>query len=143
MQLAGTTVSRAVLHNEDIIRVRDIRVGDVVKVEKAGDIIPEVIGPVPEQRTGRERLFVMPKSCPACEAQVVKLPGEVAFRCPNVSCPARLRESLLHFGSRGAMDIDGLGPAIIDQLMERELVRDVADLIFASRGYCFVDANGR
>lgn len=130
VQLAGTTVSRAVLHNEDIIRVRDIRVGDVVKVEKAGDIIPEVIGPVPEQRTGRERLFVMPKSCPACEAQVVKLPGEVAFRCPNVSCPARLRESLLHFGSRGAMDIDGLGPAIIDQLMERELVRDVADLYF-------------
>ncbi len=76
----------------------------------------------------------MPKSCPACEAQVVKLPGEVAFRCPpNVSCPARLRESLLHFGSRGAMDIDGLGPAIIDQLMERELVRDVADLYFCKQ----------
>lgn len=128
VQLAGTVVSRAVLHNEDIIRARDIRIGDVVRVEKAGDIIPEVVGSVPERRTGQEQLFVMPTSCPACGAEVVKLPGEVAWRCPNVSCPARLRESLLHFGSRGAMDIDGLGPAIIDQLLENGLVRNVADL---------------
>lgn len=128
VQLAGTVVSRAVLHNEDIIRARDIRIGDVVRVEKAGDIIPEVVGSVPERRTGQEQLFVMPTSCPACRAEVVKLPGEVAWRCPNVSCPARLRESLLHFGSRGAMDIDGLGPAIIDQLLENGLVRNVADL---------------
>jgi DNA ligase (NAD+) len=128
VKLAGTTVSRAVLHNEDIIRVRDIRVGDIVRVEKAGDIIPEVIGPVPEYRTGEERVFVMPPNCPACGAEVVKLPGEVAWRCPNVSCPARLRESLLHFGSRAAMDIDGLGPAIVDQLLENGLVKNVADL---------------
>ncbi len=101
--IGRTVVSRAVLHNEDIIRARDIRIGDVVRVEKAGDIIPEVVGSVPERRTGQEQLFVMPTSCPACGAEVVKLPGEVAWRCPNVSCPARLRESLLHFGSRGGL----------------------------------------
>jgi DNA ligase (NAD+) len=128
VQLAGTTVSRAVLHNEDIIRARDIRIGDTVQVEKAGEIIPEVIGSVPERRTGQERLFTMPAQCPACGAEVIKLPGEVAWRCPNVSCPARLRESLLHFGSRPAMDIDGLGPAIVDQLLEGKMVRNVADL---------------
>jgi DNA ligase (NAD+) len=128
VQLAGTTVSRAVLHNEDIIRARDIRIGDTVRVEKAGDIIPEVIGSVADRRTGKEQVFIMQPNCPACSAQVVKLPGEVAWRCPNVSCPARLRESLLHYGSRPAMDIDGLGPAIVDQLLENELVKNVADL---------------
>lgn len=128
VQLAGTTVSRAVLHNEDIIRARDIRVGDTVLVEKAGDIIPEVVASLPERRTGEEQVFTMPATCPACGSEVVRLPGEVAHRCPNVSCPARLRESLLHFGSRAALDIDGLGPALIDLLLDRGLVKDVADL---------------
>lgn len=128
VKLAGTTVSRAVLHNEEIIHERDIRVGDIVLVEKAGDIIPEVVASRPERRTGEEKVFTMPKKCPACGAEVVRLPGEVAHRCPNVSCPARLRESLIHFGSRAAMDIDGLGPAVINQLLERGLVKNVADL---------------
>lgn len=128
VRLAGTLVGKAVLHNEDIIRARDIRVGDLVRVEKAGDIIPEVVATIPEHRSGQERVFVMPTLCPACGAEVVKLPEEVAWRCPNVSCPARLRESLIHFGSRGAMDIDGLGPATIDQLLENRLVKNVADL---------------
>ncbi|MGI6605016.1 MAG: NAD-dependent DNA ligase LigA [Firmicutes bacterium] len=128
VQLAGTTVSRAVLHNEEIIRNRDIRVGDMVLVEKAGDIIPEVVASLPEQRSGMEQVFTMPKHCPACGAEVIRLPGEVASRCPNVSCPARLRESLEHFGSRAAMDIDGLGPALIAQLTERGLVKNIPDL---------------
>ncbi|BCV25426.1 MAG TPA: NAD-dependent DNA ligase LigA [Firmicutes bacterium] len=128
VHLAGTTVSRAALHNEEIIHARDIRVGDIVLVEKAGDIIPEVVASRPERRTGKETVFHMPQKCPACGAEVVRLPGEVAHRCPNVSCPARLRESLLHFGSRAALDIDGLGPALINLLLERGLIKDVADL---------------
>lgn len=128
VHLAGTTVTRATLHNEDIIRERDIRVGDHVVVHKAGEVIPEILRSLPEKRTGKERPFKMPERCPACGARVIRLPGEVAVRCPNIACPARLRESLLHFGSRNAMDIDGLGPAIVDQLLARGLVRDVADL---------------
>jgi len=128
VRLAGTTVTRATLHNEDIIRERDIRIGDHVVVYKAGEVIPEVLRSLPEKRTGKEVPFRMPPDCPACGARVIRLPGEVAVRCPNIACPARLRESLLHYGSRNAMDIDGLGPAIVDQLLERGLVRDVADL---------------
>ncbi|MGQ9497095.1 MAG: NAD-dependent DNA ligase LigA [Desulfotomaculales bacterium] len=128
VRLAGTTVTRATLHNEDIIRERDIRVGDHVVVYKAGEIIPEVLRSLPEKRTGKELPFKMPAHCPACGARVIRLPGEVAVRCPNIACPARLRESLLHYGSRNAMDIDGLGPAIVDQLLDRGLVRDVAGL---------------
>jgi len=128
VRLAGTTVTRATLHNEDIIRERDIRVGDHVVVYKAGEIIPEVLRSLPGKRTGKELPFKMPAHCPACGARVIRLPGEVAVRCPNIACPARLRESLLHYGSRNAMDIDGLGPAIVDQLLDRGLVRDVADL---------------
>ncbi|MEW5762152.1 MAG: NAD-dependent DNA ligase LigA [Bacillota bacterium] len=128
VRLAGTTVTRATLHNEDIIRERDIRVGDHVIVYKAGEIIPEVLRSLPEKRTGGERPFRMPERCPACGARVVRPPGEVAVRCPNIACPARLRESLLHYGSRNAMDINGLGPALVDQLLARDLVRDAADL---------------
>ncbi|MDI6711348.1 MAG: NAD-dependent DNA ligase LigA [Bacillota bacterium] len=128
VRLAGTTVTRASLHNEEIIRERDIRIGDRVVVQKAGEVIPEVVRSLPEKRTGNETPFVMPEACPVCGTEVERTPGEVAVRCPNVACPARLRENLLHFASRGAMDINGVGPALVDQFLKRELVRDPAGL---------------
>ncbi|MGC7847502.1 NAD-dependent DNA ligase LigA [Desulforudis sp. 1088] len=128
VSLAGTTVSKASLHNEDIIRERDIRIGDRVIVHKAGEVIPEIVRSLPEKRSGGEIVFRMPDICPVCGTGVVRLEGEAARRCPNIACPARLRENLLHFVSRNGMDIMGAGPALIDQLLEREMVRDVADL---------------
>jgi DNA ligase (NAD+) len=128
VHLAGTTVSRATLHNEDLIREKDIRVGDYIVVHKAGDVIPEVVRSLPERRTGGEQVFRMPARCPVCGAKTIREEGEVAIRCPNISCPARLKESILHFASRNAMDIRGLGRALVEQLVEKGLVRNVADL---------------
>jgi len=133
VRLAGSTVSRATLHNQDNIREKDIRIGDTVIVQKAGDIIPEVVNVVKEKRTGKEQNFVMPERCPECGSEVVRLAGEVAFRCTGGACPAQLRESLIHFVSRDAMDIDGLGPAVVAQLLTSGLVRDVADLYFLTK----------
>ncbi|MGI6686494.1 MAG: NAD-dependent DNA ligase LigA [Bacillota bacterium] len=133
VRLAGSTVSRATLHNEDNIKEKDIRIGDTVIVHKAGDIIPEVVNVVKERRTGDEKTFVMPESCPECGSQVVRLAEEAAFRCTGGACPAQLRESLIHFVSRDAMDIDGLGPAVVTQLLESGLVQDVADLYFLTK----------
>lgn len=126
--VSGSTVSRASLHNEEYIRSKDIRIGDTVILQKAGDVIPEIVAVVPEQRTGSERIFEMPVNCPACGAAVVRPPGEAIARCVGESCPAQLVERLIHFASRDAMDIDGLGPAVLTQLAERGLVRDPADL---------------
>jgi len=128
VRVAGSTVSRATLHNEDNIRDKDIRIGDPVLIHKAGDVIPEVIRVLPEKRDGRERIFQMPDRCPACGSHVVRLPEEAARRCTGGACPAQLREGLIHFVSREAMAIDGLGPAVINQLLSAGLVRDVADL---------------
>jgi DNA ligase (NAD+) len=128
VELAGTRVARASLHNEDILRERDIRIGDRVVVRKAGEVIPEVVRSLPELRTGQERTFAFPERCPACGGPVVRPPGEAAHRCLNPRCPGRQREALLHFVSRGAMDIQGLGPRLLDQLLARGLVRDAADL---------------
>lgn len=128
VHLAGTTVSRATLHNEDLIREKDIRIGDYIIVHKAGDVIPEVVRSLPERRTGRERVFAMPVRCPVCGAKTVREAGEVAVRCPNISCPVRLKESVLHFASRNAMDIRGLGRALVEQLVEEGLVKSVADV---------------
>jgi DNA ligase (NAD+) len=133
VQLAGTTVSRAALHNEDLIRAKDIRIGDRVVIHKAGDIIPEVLRSRPELRTGAEREFTMPDNCPECGTRASRVAGEAGVYCPNVACPARLRESILHFVSRGAMDINGLGPAVIQQLLDRGLVADPADLYTLTR----------
>ncbi|MEW6547043.1 MAG: NAD-dependent DNA ligase LigA [Bacillota bacterium] len=130
VRLAGATVSRATLHNEDIIRQKDVRIGDTVIVQRAGDVIPEVVAVVKEKRTGQEREFRMPDRCPVCGAEAVRLPGEVAVRCTGVACPAQLKEQLIHFASRDAMNIEGLGPAIITQLMDAGLVKDAADLYF-------------
>ena len=126
--IGGSVVSRASLHNFDLMRERDIRVGDWVIIHKAGDIIPEVIRPLVEKRTGKEEPFPVPDTCPVCAATVVRFEGEVAYRCDNINCPARLKESLIFFASRGAMDIEGMGPAVVDQLVDRNLVQNVADL---------------
>lgn len=128
VRLAGTTVSRATLHNLDFIRQRDIMLGDCVVVRKAGDIIPEVVGAVASKRTGEERRFVMPAVCPSCGEPVVRDEDEAAVRCVNGACPAQLSRSIEHFASKGAMNIDGLGPQIVDLLLQNRLIGDAADL---------------
>ncbi|MEW6552809.1 MAG: NAD-dependent DNA ligase LigA [Actinomycetota bacterium] len=128
--VGGSTVSRATLHNEDEVRRKGIMIGDTVLVHKAGDVIPEVIKPITELRDGTERDFIMPAQCPACGGRVYRPEGEAVARCINVDCPARLFESVLHFGSRGAMDIEGLGPATIAELMEKGYVRNVEDIYY-------------
>lgn len=128
VKVAGTTVKRASLHNEDLIHEKDIRVGDTVVIKKAGDIIPEVVRVVIDQRAGDEQEFHMPKECPACGNELVRLEEEVALRCINPSCPAQLQEALIHFVSRNAMNIDGLGERVIAQLFREDLVHSIADL---------------
>jgi DNA ligase (NAD+) len=128
VKLAGTVVKRASLHNEDILREKDVRIGDHVIVQKAGDIIPEVVEVVKDKRTGDEQPFEMPKACPACGSDVNRLPGEVALRCVNPTCPAQVLEQIAHFASRGAMDIDGMGPAVVEQLLRVGLIVDAADI---------------
>lgn len=130
VRVAGTTVSRAALHNQDFIEAKDIRIGDTVVIHKAGDIIPEVVAVKKDQRCGKEVVFTMPARCPACGAGVIRQPGEAAARCTGAACPAQVREGLIHFASRGAMDIDGLGPAIINQLVDAGLVHDLTDLYY-------------
>ncbi|MBC1212162.1 NAD-dependent DNA ligase LigA [Listeria booriae] len=132
VRVAGTTVGRASLHNEDLIHERDIRIGDTVLIKKAGDIIPEVIRVVEEGRTEAQQPYQMPTHCPTCESELVRLEGEVALRCINPKCPAQLKEGLIHFVSRTAMNIDGLGEKVVVQLFEQKLITDVADLFFLS-----------
>lgn len=128
VRVAGTTVQRASLHNEDLIREKDIRIGDQVVVKKAGDIIPEVVNVLADRRTGQEVEFHMPTNCPECESELIRLDGEVALRCINPKCPAQIREGLIHFVSRTAMNIDGLGEKVISQLFSESLIHDVADI---------------
>lgn len=128
VRLAGTTVKRATLHNEDYIRDKDIRVGDTVIIQKAGEIIPEVVRSLPDKRTGSEVVFAMPHVCPACGSEVVRRDGEAAWRCVNPDCPAVIGEKIAHFVSRDAMNIDGLGDAIVQQLLSKELIHDVGDI---------------
>jgi DNA ligase (NAD+) len=128
VQVGGTTVSRATLHNEDEIRRKDVRIGDTVLIQRAGDVIPEVVSVVKAKRTGKEKVFRMPKKCPVCGSDVFRPGGEAVTRCTGIACPAQLREHLLHYAGRGAMDIDGLGPAVVEELMKRKWVTDVADL---------------
>lgn len=128
VQLAGTTVKRASLHNEDEIHRKDIRVGDQVVIEKAGEIIPQVVSVVDPDRPDRAPKFDMPKQCPACGDELVRLDDEVAWRCINPKCPPQVRSRIEHFASRDAMDIDGLGEAIVDQLVSNDLVSTYADL---------------
>ena len=131
--VAGSTVGRATLHNEDLIREKDIKLGDWVVLKKAGDIIPKVVNVLTERRTGEEVDFEMPTHCPECESELIRLEGEVALRCINPKCPAQIRESLIHFVSRNAMNIDGLGEKVIGQLFSHGLVKDAADLYFLTK----------
>ncbi len=129
VHLAGSTVSRATLHNEDEIRRKDVRISDHVLVQKAGDVIPEVVKVIKDKRNGQEKVFEMPDSCPECGAEAVRQEGEAVTRCINVTgCPAQRREGLIHYISRNAMNIDGVGPALVDQLLEKEMIEDYADL---------------
>ncbi|MDY6825760.1 MAG: NAD-dependent DNA ligase LigA [Bacillota bacterium] len=130
VSLSGSTVQRASLHNEDLINEKDIRIGDTVIVRKAGEIIPEIIKVIKEKRKGKEKKFKMPAYCPSCGSETVRLSGEAARRCLNPSCPAQLVEKLVHFASRRAMDIDGLGPALAELLFKEGLVKDVGDLYY-------------
>jgi DNA ligase (NAD+) len=126
--LAGSTISHASLHNEDEINRKDIRVGDSVMIEKAGDIIPQVIRVIKEKRPPSAKKFRMPKNCPSCGSKIFREEGEAAWRCIDKACPAQLREAIIHFASKGGMDIDGLGPSTIDQFLEKRLIDDVADI---------------
>jgi DNA ligase (NAD+) len=127
--IGGTTVSRATLHNADFIERLGLKIGDWVKVERGGDVIPKVVEVIEDADHPRgDTVFVFPSVCPECRSAVVRVEGEVDYRCANANCPAKLRESLLHFGRREVMNIEGLGDAVVQQLLDRGLVRGVADL---------------
>lgn len=130
VRIAGSTVSRATLHNIDNITTKDIRIGDTVIIQKAGDIIPEVVEVVKEKRSGEESVYTMPEKCPVCGTKVVREADEAATRCVNPECPAQKIRNIIHFASKDAMDIEGLGPAIIEQLAEQKLVNNPADLYY-------------
>ncbi len=128
--VGGVEVSRATLHNPDEIKKKDVRIGDTVLVQRAGDVIPEVVMPIPSKRRGGERLFKMPKNCPVCNTPVERPQDEVIPRCPNPRCPAKMKESIIHFASKGAMDIDGMGEKLVNQLVDKRLVKDASDLYY-------------
>lgn len=131
VRIAGTNVSRATLHNIDYIREKDIRIGDTVVIEKAGDIIPAVTEVIKDKRTGCERRFEMPETCPECGALVVRAEGEAASRCTGINCPAQRFRNIVHFVSRPAMDIDGLGPSVAEQMLKKGIIQNAADLYYA------------
>ena len=133
IRLAGTTVSRATLHNEDYINEKDIKINDTVLVQKAGDIIPQVVEVIKEKRTGEEIEFKMPEECPVCGEPTVRLEGEAAVKCINISCPAQIRRGIIHFASREAMDIDGLGESILTLLLKQDLIKDISDLYYLKK----------
>jgi DNA ligase (NAD+) len=128
VKIGGVTVSRATLHNEDEIRRKDIKIGDTVLVQRAGDVIPEVVKVITSKRTGEEKTFNMPDSCPVCDSSVIRSKNEAALRCINSSCPAQVKERIKHFASKGAFDIDGLGEKLIEQLVDKDLLFSYADI---------------
>jgi DNA ligase (NAD+) len=128
--IAGSTISRATLHNEDEIKRKDAKIGDWVLIHKAGDVIPEIIKVIKERRDGSQKEFKMPARCPVCGADVVKPEGEVIRRCNSLACPAQQHEKIIHFASRGGMDIEGLGPAVVGKLLDRDLIKDSSDIYY-------------
>ena len=128
VKVAGSTISKTTLHNEDFIKEKDLRIGDTVVIQKAGDVIPEVVKVIKEKRTGNEKEFEMPKKCPVCGADAVREEGEAAVRCIGIECPAKQFRNILHFVSREAMNIKGLGDSIIEELLNRGLIRNIADI---------------
>ncbi|MBQ2932464.1 MAG: NAD-dependent DNA ligase LigA [Clostridia bacterium] len=133
VRVAGSVVSRATLHNEDFIKAKDIRIGDRVLIQKAGDIIPEVVSVLKEKRTGDEKVYHMPTHCPACGEELFREDGEAALRCLSTNCPAQRLRSIIHFASRGAMDIEGLGDAVVEQLIDENLIKNSADLFYLKK----------
>lgn len=134
VEVGGVVIKRATLHNEDEIRRKDVRIGDWVTVGRAGEVIPEIVRVIKEKRTGEEKVFTMPKKCPVCGSQVYREEGEVAWRCINASCPAQIKERIKHWASRAAMDIEGLGEKIVDQLVDKGLVKSISDLYRLTKG---------
>ena len=130
VKVAGSTISKTTLHNEDFIREKGLKIGDTVVIQKAGDVIPEVVEVLKDKRTGEEREFEMPEFCPVCGAPAVREEGEAVTRCIGIECPAKLLRNMVHFVSKEGMDIDGLGYAIIEQLMERNLIQNIADIYY-------------
>ena len=128
VKVAGSTISKTTLHNEDFIKEKDLRIGDTVVIQKAGDVIPEIVEAIKDKRTGNEKEFSMPSVCPVCGALAIREEGESARRCIGIECPAKLYRSILHFASRETMDIKGLGDAIIEELLNRKLINNIADL---------------
>jgi len=128
--VAGSTISKTTLHNEDFIKEKDIKIGDHIYIQKAGDVIPEVVEVIKEKRTGKELEFEMPQICPVCGAPVVREDGEAATRCIGIECPARTLRNIVHFASREAMNIDGLGEAIIEQLLQNKLIENISDIYY-------------
>ena len=128
IQVAGSTISKTTLHNQDFIKEKDLKIGDIVVIQKAGDVIPEIVEVKKEKRTGEEKNFEMPTVCPICGAPAIREEGEAAIRCTGIECPAKLYRNLVHFVSREAMNIDGLGESIIDQLMNKKLISNIADI---------------
>ncbi len=133
VSVGGVTIRQAALHNEQDIKRKDIRIGDTVIVQRAGEVIPEIVGPVTSLRTGQEKEFVMPAHCPVCGAEALRVEGEVAVRCPNLSCPAQLQQRLEHFASRSGMDIEGLGESWSAILLAAGLVKDLADVYYLTK----------
>lgn len=132
VKIEGVEITRATLHNQDEIDRKDVRIGDWVVIQRAGDVIPEVVKVIDSKRTGKERKYRLPKKCPVCHSNVVRLEGEAVHRCQNLSCPAQLKEGIRHFASKGAMDIEGLGDKLVNQLVEKGLVKNVADIYMLS-----------
>ena len=128
VKVAGSTISKTTLHNQDFIKEKELKIGDTVVIQKAGDVIPEIVKVLKEKRTGEEKDFEMPKVCPVCGAEAVREEGESAIRCTGIECPAKLYRNLVHFVSREAMNIDGLGESIIGQLLDRKLIQNIADI---------------
>ena len=128
VKLAGSTISKTTLHNEDFIKEKELKIGDTVVIQKAGDVIPEIVEVKKDKRTGNEKDFEMPKTCPVCGAPAIREEGEAAIRCTGIECPAKLFRNLVHFVSREAMNIDGLGESIIQQLLDRKLIANIADI---------------
>ena len=133
VQVGGVTVSRATLHNMDEIDKKDVRIGDTVIIQRAGDVIPEVVKVIESKRTGTEKKFVMPQACPECGNEVVRLEGEAAHRCIGIACPAQIREHIAHFASRGGMDIEGLGDKLVSHLVDAAMIKDPADLYYLTK----------
>src|SRR5699024_8614526 len=128
VKVAGSTISKTTLHNEDFIKEKELKIGDTVVIQKAGDVIPEIVEVKKDKRTGNEKDFEMPKTCPVCGAPAIREEGEAAIRCTGIECPAKLFRNLVHFVSREAMNIDGLGESIIQQLLDRKLIENIADI---------------